>query len=194
MNTFKPSRHTTHTANKPPINKEANFNLATDFPALSSSSSSSSNSSSAPTYATAPSTIDYSHTFVPNPTIAPAQPINLNPQEPVIPPPGWHKYSCNKSTHVITATYGKGVIKDASVANVDDEQHINEGQNFIKMMNRLEQTQLQHAEQFIECYGYDCYERTFLMPHYTPQNFSDCSDNNSNSNSDCDYYFSEDDL
>lgn len=190
MNTFKPSRHTTTTANNPPIKKEANFNLATDFPSLSSSSSSSS-LASAPTHAIISSTMDYSYTFVPNPTIIPTNPINLNPQEPVIPPPGWHKYSCNKSTHVITATYGKGVIKDASATNVDNEQHI-EGKHFLKMMSRLEQTQLQHAEQFIECYGYDCYERTFLMPHYTPQNFSDCSDNNSNS--DCDYYFSEDDL
>jgi hypothetical protein len=158
--------------------KEANFNLAVDFPSLSSSSSSSCSSNA---------TIDYSHTFAP----APVPDIIPNPDitnilEPRIPPPGWHKYSWNKTTRIMTADYGKGAGPYANAATNDE--HI-QGQHFIKMMNRLEETQLSHAEQFIECYGYDCYEHTFLMPHYSPQYFSDSdysdySDYNSNSEDD----------
>lgn len=186
MNTFKTPRHYIHPSNKPPPKIEANFNLATDFPSLSSSSSSSLKPSISTT--TTPSTIDYSHTFAPTETNA--KPINLNPPEPTIPPPGWHKYTCNKTTHVITADYGKNCHN----INMDTRADLNKdptNHNFIKMMQHLENAQLHHAEQFIECYGYDCYERTFLMPNYTPQYFSDSSDRDSNSNSD--YYSSEDD-
>jgi hypothetical protein len=81
----------------------------------------------------------------------------------------------------MTADYGKGAGPYAP----DDDIHI-QGQHFIKMMTRLEETQLRHAEQFIECYGYDCYEHTFLMPHYSPQYFSDgdYSDGNNSSSED----------
>ena len=121
--------------------------------------------------------------------------------EPLIPPPGWHKYSWNKSTRIMTADYGAGAKPATKPAtkpananethdNIVNDEHI-EGQHFIKMMARLEESQLRHAEQFIECYGYDCYERTFLMPHYSPQYFSDC-DCSDGTNSD--YFASEDDF
>jgi hypothetical protein len=149
-------------------NKEANFNLAVDFPSLSSSSSSSNAPSSSSSSNT---TIDYSHTFTPAPE--PVPDLIPNPTiilEPRIPPPGWHKYSWNKSTRMMTVDYGKGAAPVINDVPADDAI---QGQHFIKMMARLEQTQLSHAEQFIECYGYDCYEHTFLMPHHTPQYFSD---------------------
>lgn len=189
MNAFKTVRRNLASSNSSTAiaykTKEANFNLAVDFPSLSSSSSS---NATATATTTTNSTIDYSHTFTP----APVPDIIPNPDiknilEPRIPPPGWHKYSWNKSTRIMTADYGKGAGPYANAAPANDE-HI-QGQHFIKMMNRLEETQLSHAEQFIECYGYDCYEHTFLMPHYSPQYFSD-SDYSDGSNSD---HFASDD-
>jgi hypothetical protein len=188
MNAFKTVRRNLASNNASTVlaykTKEANFNLAVDFPSLSSSSSSSSSSSNT---TSSNATIDYSHTFAP----APVPDIIPNPDitnilEPRIPPPGWHKYSWNKSTRIMTADYGKGAGPYANAA--PDDEYI-EGQHFIKMMTRLEETQLSHAEQFIECYGYDCYEHTFLMPHYSPQyfsdgNYNDVSDYNSNSEDD----------
>jgi len=188
MNAFKTVRRDIASSNASTTitykNKEANFNLAADFPSLSSSSSSSNPTSSN-------ATIDYSHTFTPSPD--PILIHNSNPPEPITTPPGWHKYSWNKSTHIMTADYGKGADPSANksttnATNATNDEYI-EGQHFIKMMTRLEETQLSHAEQFIECYGYDCYEHTFLMPHYTPQYFSDASDysDGSNSNSEDDF-------
>lgn len=185
MNAFKTVRRDIASSNASTVptykNKEANFNLAVDFPSLSSSSSSNSNSNFNPTSSN--TTIDYSHTFTlaPEPDTTP-NPDNTNILEPRIPPPGWHKYSWNKSTRIMTTDYGKGaapVINDAPATN---DEYI-EGQHFIKMITRLEETQLSHAEQFIECYGYDCYEHTFLMPHYAPQYFSDAGDYSDGSNS-----------
>jgi hypothetical protein len=194
MNAFKTVRRNIASNSSSTIsykNKEANFNLALDFPCLTPSNT----TTTTTTTTTAP--MDYSNTFTPtpDPTIVP----NPDPDikiilEPRMPPPGWHKYSLNKSTRVMTVDYGKGT-GPASNANVTHDNIINheyiEGQHFIKMMNRLEETQLSHAEQFIECYGYDCYERTFLMPNYIPQYFSDASDRDSNNDSSND--FSSDD-
>lgn len=90
----------------------------------------------------------------------------------------------------MTVDYGKGA--DPSLATNANEDECIHGRHFIKMMTRLEETQLSHAEQFIECYGYDCYEHTFLMPHYTPQYFTDSSDYSDGSNSD--HFASDDDF
>jgi hypothetical protein len=185
MNAFKTVRRDITSRNASTISyktKEANFNLATDFPSLSSSNSNATSSNT---------TIDYSHTFTPTPD--PAIILNDNPPEPITTPPGWHKYSWNKSARTMTADYGKGAgpATDTTTAtiNIVDDEYI-QGQHFIKMMTRLEETQLSHAEQFIECYGYECYEYTFLMPHYSPQYFSDASDYSDGNNSD---HFSSDD-
>ena len=187
MNAFKTVRRNIASSNTSTVlsykNKEANFNLATDFPSLSSSSSSN-------VTTTTPLSIDYSHTFTPAPDPEPI--LISNPPEPIAPPPGWHKYSWNKSTRIMTVDYGKGAKPATKPANksTNDDECI-EGQHFIKMMTRLEETQLKHAEQFIECYGYDCYEHTFLMPHYSPQYFSDCDYSDGNNS---EYFSSEDDF
>ena len=193
MNAFKTVRRNIVSINASTVlsykNKEANFNLATDFPSLSSSNSSSPNSNPTTT-----SSIDYSNTFTLTPDPEPTLIHNSNPDilEPLIPPPGWHKYSWNKSTRLMTVDYGKGTkpatATAPTTATATNDDCI-QGQHFIKMMTRLEETQLKHAEQFIECYGYDCYEHTFLMPHHTPQYFSDASDysDGSNSNSEDDF-------
>lgn len=190
MNAFKTVRRNIASNTSSTISyktKEANFNLADDFPCLSSSSN-----ITTTTTTTTSAPMDYSNTFATDPILIP----NLNPTiilEPRMPPPGWHKYSLNKSTRVITAEYGKGAkpatAPNANHDNINDEYI--EGQHFIKMMTRLEETQMRHAEQFIECYGYDCYEHTFLMPHYTPQYFSDC-DCSDGTNSD--HFASDDDF
>jgi hypothetical protein len=188
MNAFKTVRRDIASNNASTVfsykNKEANFNLAADFPSLSSSNSSNPTSSNA--------TIDYSHTFTPTPD--PILIHNANPPEPITTPPGWHKYSWNKSARIMAVDYGKGAkpaTKPATNTTKPTNDEYIEGQHFIKMMARLEETQLSHAEQFIECYGYDCYEHTFLMAHYSPQYFSDGSDGNysdgSNSNNEDDF-------
>ena len=83
--------------------------------------------------------------------------------------PGVVRYTLNKRSKQLT-------VKE-SVPDAPEESY----KRFIKMHSTLQQNYCDHADRFIQCYGYDCYERTFLMPNYDSFRFSDDSDWSSDS-------------
>lgn len=83
--------------------------------------------------------------------------------------PGVVRYTLNKRSKKLT-------VKE-SEPDAPEESY----KRFIKMHSTLQQNYCDHADRFIQCYGYDCYERTFLMPNYDSFRFSDDSDWSSDS-------------
>lgn len=84
--------------------------------------------------------------------------------------PGVVSYTLNKHSK-------KFAVRETAAPEVVDMSYA----RFIKMHSTLQNNYCDHAERFIQCYGYDCYERTFLMPNYDSFGFSDESDASSES-------------
>jgi len=141
-------------------------NLDTDFPDLPTSSASSSDiGQNAWSNKGKP---DDAFTFS---RIVDKQPENASvlPVEEVL-NPGVVSYTLNKHSKQFA-------VRESALPKVPDVSYT----RFIKMHSTLQQNYCDHAERFIHCYGYDCYERTFLMPNYDTFGFSDESDGCSDS-------------
>jgi hypothetical protein len=169
MNSFR----STPFERKPP-SAVAPPNLDTDFPDLPTTSSSSSNrnncnrssnrnSNNRNTWSNGEESLNLSRMVETKPA-----PLREAVVEEVF-APGVVRYTLNKRSKKLTV--------NESVSDVPDES----GKRFIKMHATLQQNYCDHADRFIQCYGYDCYERTFLMPNYDPFGFSDESDWSSDS-------------
>ena len=180
MNSFRSS-----TFERKPRDAVAPPNLDTDFPDLptsnSSSNSSNSNSNSSSNSSTSSSSNSSTSNRNPNDWSKGEETLNLRrnmDQKPAplreatveeVLHPGVVRYTLNKRSKKLT-------VKE-SVPDAPEESY----KRFIKMHSTLQQNYCDHADRFIQCYGYDCYERTFLMPNYDSFRFSDESDWSSDS-------------
>lgn len=90
-------------------------------------------------------------------------------------PPGVVQYTLNKRTNTLT------MLEREPKPDAQDKEANLSYYRFTKMHATLQQNYCDHADHFIQCYGYDCYERTFLMPNYDNSYFSDDSDWSSDS-------------
>jgi len=73
--------------------------------------------------------------------------------------PGWVKYVVDKKTKQMVET--KGYEPQIVLEPEEKEEKM-----FNELMSALNTTWERNRKSFIECYGEDCYNNTFLMEHY----------------------------
>jgi len=168
MNIFRQSDRRPVNGRTASVSSPATFCLDKDFPDLVSSNTNTTHchNNNLPTSAKTDCSVNFSR-IVDQQASQPATAALVD----VVLPPGVVQYTRDKRTNKLTVLERE----------TDDDETADKEANlsyfrFTKMHATLQQNYCDHADHFIQCYGYDCYARTFLMPDYDNSYFSDDSD------------------